>query len=79
MSHFVDALSIIPLIGVQGKHLRVFSATEVITVPVGLLLARAYAVTDHKQLVLSVLDILGIGAIGPALVCTQVHFCDWCL
>ena len=38
----------------------------------GLLLARAYAVTDHKQLVLVVLGILGICPIGVELVCAHV-------
>ena len=39
---------------------------------VGLLLARAYAVTNHKRLVLAVLIILGVCAIALELVCTHV-------
>ena len=37
----------------------------------GLLLARAYAVTDHKRLVLAILSILGICAVVTELVCTH--------
>ena len=39
---------------------------------VGLLLARAYAVTDHKRLVPAVLIILGVCAIALELVCARV-------
>ena len=44
---------------------------------VGLLLLRAYAVTDHKRLVLAVLGILGVCVIVPDVVCAHVHFFDW--
>ena len=39
-------------------------------VSAGLLLARAYAVTDHKRLVVTVLGILGICSLVLVLVCT---------
>ena len=42
----------------------------------GLLLARAYAVTDHKRVVLAVLGLLGVCIIVPDLVCAHVHVCD---
>ena len=42
---------------------------------IGLLLARAYAVTDHKRLVLAVLGILGVFAILLDLVCA--HACSY--
>ena len=38
----------------------------------GLLLARAYAVTDHKRLVLALLCILGVCTIVPDVVCAHV-------
>ena len=75
MFHFTEVLTIPAIVGIQGKA-YLFLGNKVITlVSAGLLLLRAYAVTDHKRLVLSVLGILGICAIGPELVCT--HFCDW--
>ena len=43
---------------------------------VGLLLLRAYAVTDHRRLVLAVLCLLGVYTIVPDVVCTHIHFCD---
>ena len=39
----------------------------------GLLLARAYAISDHKRLVLAVLGILGCCAIVPLLVCSHIY------
>ena len=45
-------------------------------VSAGLLLLRAYAVTDHKRLALAVLGVLGVCAILMNLVCTHVHFSD---
>ena len=42
----------------------------------GLLLMQAYAVTNHKRLVLTVLGFLGVGAIILALVCAHAHFCN---
>ena len=70
MAHFLNVLAIPGIIGIQGKA-YLFLGNKVITlVSAGLLLLRAYAVTDHKRLVLSVLGILGICVIGPLLVCT---------
>ena len=77
MSHFVYALAIPALIGIQGKASFLLD-NEVTTLGTGLLLARVYAVTDHKRLVLAVLSILGGLAFVPELVCTHVlHFYNW--
>ena len=75
MAHLINALFIPGIIGIQGK-VYLFLNNKVITlVSVGLLLLRAYAVTNHKRLMLSVLGILAICVIVSQLVCTQVH--DW--
>ena len=74
MFNLSDVLFIPAIIGIQGTY--IFLNNKVITlVSVGLLLLWAYAVTDHKRLVLSVLSTLGICGIVPELVCAQVH--DW--
>ena len=70
IDHFGFSLLILPLIGVQGRESLPLN-NELLTVSLGLLLGRAYAVTDHKRLVLAVLSILGICAIVLALVCTH--------
>ena len=77
--HFQDALSILPLIGVQGRASPFFDVESSIDPEsVGLLLLRTYAVTDHKRSVLVVLGILGVCTIVLDLVCAHVHFYDWC-
>ena len=58
---------------------NLFSKWSTNPVSIGLLLLRAYAVTDHKRLVLAVLSILGVSAILTNLVCAHVHFCDRCV
>ena len=72
MSRFIDALIIPAIIGIQGKAYLFLNNKVITLVSVALLLLRAYAVTDHKRLVLSVLGILSVCAIGPELVCTRV-------
>ena len=74
--HLGDALIIPPIIGVQGKA-YLSSTMKWQPESVGLLLARAYAIADHKRLVLAVLGILGVCSIGPELVCAHGHFCNW--
>ena len=74
MAHFYDALFIPALVGIQGKAF-LLPDNEVMTLSAGLLLLRAYAITDHKRLVLAVLGILGTCAIVMNLVRTA-HVCN---
>ena len=60
----------------QGKAFLLLK-NEVMTLFAGLLLLRAYAVTDHKRSVLVVLGILGTCAIVLNLVRTHAHVCNW--
>ena len=76
MAHSYDALFIPNLVGIQGKAFLLLE-NEVMTLSAGLLLLRAYAITDHKRSVLVVLGILGTCTIVPELVCTHAHVCDW--
>ena len=75
MSHFTDALSILAIVGIQGKASLLLD-NEVTTLCLGLLLVRTYAVTDHKRLVLALLGSLGVCIIVPDLVRAHVHLCD---
>ena len=79
MVYFEDALAVLPLIGIQGRT-SLLPDNEVLTLCLhaGLLLARAYAVADRKQLVLAVLSILGVCTIATEMVCSTriLHFRD---
>ena len=71
IDHFQFALFIPALVGIQGRA-SLLLENELLTVSAGLLLARAYAVTDHKRLVLAILGVLGICTIVMDLVCTFI-------
>ena len=75
VANFYYAIFFPALVGIQGKAFLLLT-NEVMTLSAGLLLLRAYAVTDHKRSVLAVLGILGTCAIVPELVRTHAHFCD---
>ena len=78
MNHLQSALVIPAVIGIQGKAYVSFPQQWGINPEfAGLLLARAYAVTYHKQRVLAVLGILGVCIIVLQVVCPHVHFCHW--
>ena len=74
MTHLSETVDILALIGVQGNVILAFQQWNIEpTDHAGLLFARAYAITDHKRLVLVVLGILDGCAIVPSIVC--VHVC----
>jgi hypothetical protein len=75
MTHLADTLGLMPTVGIQGDtSLFLQRSITDVTGHAGLLLARAYAITDHKKLVLVILGILGgFSALVPVLVCA--HLC----
>jgi hypothetical protein len=72
MAYVAGATSLLPIIGVQGNDISSGQHVINVTFYTGFLLARVYVVTNHKQLVLVVLGILGCCAILSALVCVHV-------
>ena len=60
------------LMGIQGRGISYPPQRSDNAGYTGLLIARAYAVTDHKRLVLAVLGILGACTLAPDVVCAHV-------
>ena len=64
----------LPLIGIQGND-KLYDGDNdtslIYTECAGLLLARTYAISNHKKLVLAILGALGMCAIILTLVCSM--------
>ena len=79
MSYLAGIVTTIALSGILGAHKAFhsyFLQNEPMNTPlsVGLLLARVYAISDHKRIILALLGVLGCCAIVPILVCCM-FFC----
>ena len=73
--HFLDCLAILATTGVQGDNVSGLTMIIYLCNLPGLLMARAYAISNYHKLIVWVLGLLYIGNIGTGLVCPYIFSC----